>query len=76
MPRSMKPLCTECGDVFAIARHRAGYRLCLLCGEEAAKQQRASWCVIQEYGKGGYMFVTPDSAPRTLRETNQKQIRT
>lgn len=76
MPRSMKPLCAECGDAFAPARHRAGYRLCLLCGEDAARAERKSWCVVQEYGKGPYQFITATTAATTLKQTNQKQIRT
>lgn len=35
-----------------------------------------AWGVVQEYGKGGYMFVTAESAPVTLKQTNQKEIRT
>jgi len=30
----MKPKCFECGEVFSVLRKRAGYNLCLLCGEE------------------------------------------
>lgn len=73
--RRMKPVCMVCGDVFSPVRARAGYKVCLMCGEEAARQERAAWCVVQEYGKGGYQFVTADSAHRTLRETNQKNPR-
>jgi len=56
-------------------RRKAGYTLCLPCGEDAARAERKGWCVVQEYGKGPYQFITRESAPRTLRETNQKQIR-
>jgi hypothetical protein len=52
-----------------------GYRLCLWCGEEAARNDRASWCVVQAYGKGPYQFVTVDSAPKVLMDTNQKAPR-
>ena len=67
--------CSLCGDDFPAERASLGYFTCLLCGESEAREERKSWTVIQEYGKGGYMFVTPDSAPRTLRETNQKNPR-
>jgi hypothetical protein len=46
-----------------------------MCGEDAAQAERNSWCVIQEYGKGGYQFVTATSAHATLRGTNQKNPR-
>lgn len=68
--------CTHCGDDIHIERWARGYRLCLFCGEEAARAERKSWCVVQEYGKGGYMFVTADAARTTLKQTNQKAVRT
>lgn len=67
--------CTSCGDDVHIERWSRGYRVCLFCGEESARMERQSWCIIQEYGKGGYMFVTPESASTTLKQTNQKNIR-
>jgi len=67
--------CTHCGDDVEPKRAMLGYHLCLWCGEEAARTERKSWTVIQEYGKGGYMFVTPTSAPTTLKQTNQKNLR-
>jgi hypothetical protein len=67
--------CAECGDDVHIERWRIGYRVCKFCGEEAARMERMSWCVVQEYGKGNYQFVTSQSAPKTLRDTNQKNPR-
>jgi len=67
--------CMWCGDDVPAARWALGYHVCLWCGEEQAKQERMGWCVVQEYGKGAYQFVSPQSAKRTLRETNQKQPR-
>ena len=67
--------CRECGDDVHIERWALGYRLCLFCGEDAAAVERASWCVVMEYGKGNYQYVTPESAFNTLRNTNQKQTR-
>lgn len=68
--------CTVCGDDVHIERWARGYRTCLWCGEDQARAERKSWCVVQEYGKGGYMFVTADAARTTLKQTNQKAIRT
>jgi len=30
---------------------------------------------VQEYGKGPYQLVTATSAPTTLKQTNQKELR-
>lgn len=67
--------CRNCGDDFPRARAQLGYKVCLFCGEEAARAERNRWTVVQEYGKGNYMFVPAKAALRTLRETNQKQPR-
>lgn len=68
--------CIKC-KVNGVGRKRAsfGHLICKPCGEEAAMDERATWCVVQEYGKGGYMYVTQQSAPLTLKQTNQKDIR-
>lgn len=70
------PTCRQCGDDVDPRRYAIGYRVCLWCGEEAATTERMGWCVVQEYGKGPYQLVTPASAPVTLKQTNQKDIRT
>lgn len=67
--------CRNCGDDIHIERWNLGYRHCLFCGEEAARAERSSWCVVQEYGKGNYQFVTTASASTTLKQTNQKELR-
>jgi hypothetical protein len=64
-----------CGDDYSAERAALGYRYCLLCGEDLAREERKSWTVVQEYGKGGYMYVTAESAPTVLKQTNQKQLR-
>lgn len=73
--RKMRPLCLICGDTFSPRRAVAGYKICLLCGEDAAREERKHWTVIQPYGKGNYQFVTAHAAAATLRGTNQKQQR-
>jgi hypothetical protein len=67
--------CTDCGDDVHIERWNLGYRWCKFCGEDRARTERESWCVIQEYTKGNYMFVTNTQAPVTLRQTNPKESR-
>lgn len=70
--------CPRCGDDVSSERWALGedYHLCKSCGEMQAQEARSSWTVIQEYGKGCYQFVTADAAPLTLKQTNQKQLRT
>jgi len=67
--------CRHCGDDVDERRWDLGFRLCLFCGEEAARTERLGWCVVQEYGKGPYQYVTTTSAPTTLKQTNQKLLR-
>lgn len=67
--------CESCGDDVHIERWALGYRVCKGCGEAMAREERASWCVVMEYGKGHYSFVTADAARRTLLDTNQKNTR-
>ena len=68
--------CVVCGDDVHIERWSRGYRTCLWCGEDQARAERKSWCIVQEYGKGGYQFVTAEAAFTTLKQTNQKAVRT
>lgn len=68
--------CIDCGDEVHIERWALGYHYCKFCGEDRAKADRASWCIVQEYGKGPYQLVTPASAAVTLKQTNQKELRT
>lgn len=67
--------CSSCGDEVLDARARLGYTTCTTCGDTQARKDRDNWTVVQEYGKGGYQFVTAESARATLRQTNQKQPR-
>ena len=68
--------CIKC-KVNGVGRKRAafGHLICKPCGEETAKAERTKWCVVQEYQKGGYMFVTAQAAQTTLKQTNQKGVR-
>lgn len=75
------PQCTHCAEEVPPARAELQKRnkepvLCAPCGDIRAAQKRNTWCVIQEYGKGAYQFVTNESAPLTLKQTNQKHLRT
>ena len=65
---ALSRVATYAGAAFAVAADRVR-------GEEAARMERMSWCVVQEYGKGNYQLVTPASAKVTLKQTNQKELR-
>jgi len=71
MTKRLKPLCARCGDTYSAKRANAGYHLCLLCGEEAAMEDRRSWCVMTPH-KQGAMFFTAESAPHLAKGINNK----
>jgi hypothetical protein len=67
--------CCDCGDDTPTERYQAFCIICERTRERTAQAERKSWTVVQEYGKGGYMFVTSDSARKVLTQTNQKNLR-
>jgi hypothetical protein len=67
--------CRLCGDDVHPARTVLGYRVCMECGDQLARDERAGWCIVQTYGKGPYQFVTREAAPKVLMDTNQKAPR-
>jgi hypothetical protein len=67
--------CWTCGDEVNPGRRALGYKLCLFCGEEYAREERTSWCIVQEYTKGNYQFITDSSAMTILKQTNPKNLR-
>jgi len=71
MSRRLKPLCAHCGDTYSPKRANAGYHLCLLCGEEQAREDRASWCVLTPH-KQGAMFFTAESVRQLAKGINNK----
>lgn len=50
-------LCRVCGDEVNERRALLGYRVCLICGEERAKQDRMGWCVAPMH-KSNYTLIT------------------
>lgn len=60
--------CIECGETFSVRRARLGYDVCLECGDQQAKSQRASWCIVPT-PKGHYTRITQKSE---LLHLNQK----
>jgi len=63
--------CPQCGDAVPAARVALGRRLCLPCGEEAASQERAGWCILTPHKQGAMLF-TPEFAREAARGINNK----
>jgi predicted nucleic acid-binding Zn-ribbon protein len=68
--KRMKPRCMNCGDTFSAKRARAGYKLCLECGEDQARQDRQHWCVAG-INKSNPMLITN---LETLKQLNPKRV--
>jgi formylmethanofuran dehydrogenase subunit E len=68
--KRMRPKCKDCGEIFSTKRARAGYKLCLLCGEEQAVRDRKSWCVAG-INKSNPMLITD---PEVLKQLNPKRV--
>lgn len=49
--------CLFCGEYLSAGRWQLGYKSCLLCGEEQARQERMSWCVAPMH-KSNYVLIT------------------
>ena len=49
-------LCRICGDEVSKGRVLLGYTVCLMCGEEQARQERLGWCVAPMH-KSNYVLV-------------------
>lgn len=49
--------CCWCGDDVAPRRWGLGYRTCLMCGEEEARQHRATWTIAPMH-KSNYTLIT------------------
>jgi hypothetical protein len=49
--------CIHCDDDIDPRRAALGYRLCLFCGEEAAREERKGWTIAPLH-KSNYMLWT------------------
>ena len=49
--------CPQCGDTVPAARVALGRRLCLPCGEEHARHERAGWTIAPMH-KSNYVLLT------------------
>ena len=58
----------DCGEVIEDGRWEIGYRVCLECGDEIAKQRK--FTVAIPYSKGAYQLIHD---PKDLFFTNPKR---
>jgi len=49
--------CVNCDDDIDPRRVALGYRVCLMCGEEAAREERRSWTIVPMH-KSNYVLLT------------------
>ena len=49
--------CPQCGDDIDPRRVALGYGLCLMCGEEAAREERTHWTIVPMH-KSNYVLLT------------------
>jgi hypothetical protein len=49
--------CPRCDDDIDPRRFALGYRVCLPCGEEAAREERRGWCIAPLH-KSNYVLLT------------------
>ena len=69
MHQNAHHFCRECGDEVDPRRWGRGYKLCLLCGEEAARQVKH--IVEIPFSKGAYQYI---HNPDDLKIVNPKRI--
>lgn len=55
MGSKYKHFCRECGEPIRAARYALGYKLCLLCGDEAAQKVKHT---IAPMHKSNYVVIT------------------
>jgi hypothetical protein len=64
-------LCRVCGDDVSEGRAQLGFKLCLFCGEEQARQDRRGWTILTPH-KQGAMFFTAQTAREAAKGINNK----
>jgi ribosomal protein L37AE/L43A len=66
----MIPLCRTCGDEMFVERAALGYRTCLPCGDQEAKEARSSWTVVP-MPKSNYILVTDPTLLKGLNSSHR-----
>jgi len=65
------PMCRICGDEIDPPERARIKPICLSCGEDAAREERRSWCVLTPH-KQGAMFFTAEYAREAAKGINNK----
>ena len=63
--------CVRCGEEIDPPERGLIKNTCLWCGEEAARMERASWCVLTPH-KQGAIYVTKEAAKALAVGVNNK----
>jgi hypothetical protein len=63
----MTNTCRTCGDDVHPQRWLLGYRVCLLCGEEHAREERAGWTIAPM----AQIELRPSNGPNSSERTKQ-----
>ena len=66
--------CVSCGDKIEKRRYDLGYRTCLMCGEEQARQDRMGWCVVP-MPKSNYILVTDPTLLKGLNSSHKGGVK-
>lgn len=53
-----EPICASCGEDYPQRRAALGYRTCLNCGEQDARELRTSWCIAPIAHKQAATLIT------------------
>lgn len=62
--------CIECGETYPAKRAQLGYRTCLSCGDEAAREARMGWCIAPIAHKQGATLITNKGQLRGLNKVS------
>lgn len=57
--KRMKPKCAMCRSIFSAKRKRAGYDLCMTCGDGEATRARKFWCVATMHKSNSVLVTDP-----------------
>jgi len=51
--------CCVCGDDYPAERDALGYKMCMPCGDSAARDERKSWTVAPMHKPNYMLFTNP-----------------
>lgn len=63
MDEEAETFCAQCGDTYPLRRAQLGYRVCLPCGDTAARLVK--FTVMPAFSKGAYQVISRDDIANT-----------